>query len=465
MATGDGPEKPIEEAQGGASDATLLEQKFEALLAPFEAFVRSQTVASGFLLVSTVAAVAFANSPWREVYETLGDIHIAVSVGSYAFDEPVHLWVNEGLMALFFFLIGLEIKRELLVGELRKPSRSMMVLLAAAGGMVVPGIVYAVLNPSGPATQGWAIPVATDTAFAMGAIALLGSRAPKGLFAFLAALAIVDDIGAVVVIAVFYTADLSMTSLAVAGAAFAGMIALNALGVRRALPYVAVGIVLWSGVLGAGVHGTIAGVLAAAAVPTRPRVGGSLFVDYMRGLLDRFEARHSGDEPVLGDEEGHDILEKSRKAARLAAAPLDRWEGSLEPPVGILIVPLFAFLNAGVTFSSESIAAALASPVTLGVSAGLILGKLVGVAGGSWLAVRLGLGELPGSLTLRHVVGAGLIAGMGFTMSIFIATLAFPDNPALLADAKTGILFASLAAGVLGTLWLWLTADTRDGDG
>ena len=370
--------------------------------------------AGGVLLMcAAVAALALDNSPLAHLYDALLTVPVAVQVGALVIQKPLLLWINDGLMALFFFLVGLEIKRELLEGNLSSWRQAVLPVLAAAGGMLVPALIFIALNADDPlAMRGWAIPTATDIAFAIGALAFLGTRVPPSLKVFLLALAVMDDLGAIVIIALFYSADLSVTSLAIAAGAVAVLLALNLAGVTRLLPYILVGVVMWVAVLKSGVHATLAGVVVALLVPLR-----------------------------TGD------------AAQ--TPPLVRAEHALYGFVTLFVMPVFAFANAGIHLTGLSLAS-LFAPLPLGIAAGLFVGKQLGVLGFAWAGVALGLCRLPEGVTWRHVYGAGALAGIGFTMSLFIGTLAF-EEPELQSAVRLGVLCGSLLSGLVGyaTLRWW----------
>lgn len=370
--------------------------------------------AGGILLVIAAAvALVWVNLPFGHIYEGLLQTPVEVRLGALQIGKPLLLWINDGLMAVFFLLVGLEIKRELLIGELSSVRRAALPAIGAVGGMAVPALVYIALAAGDPvALRGWAIPAATDIAFALGVLALLGRRAPASLKIFLLALAIIDDLGAILIIAAFYTSDLSLLSLALAGVGIAGLIALNLAGVTRIGAYVLVGLFLWVCVLKSGVHATLAGVAVGLAVPLRKR-----------------------------DAEGH--------------APLERMEHALHPWVAFGILPLFAFANAGVPLAGIG-GDALFGAIPLGIAAGLFVGKQVGVFGASWLAIRLGLAERPLGASWGHVYGVALLTGIGFTMSLFIGTLAFPGVEQA-ASVRVGVLSGSLLSALFGWgLLRWL---------
>jgi NhaA family Na+:H+ antiporter len=368
-------------------------------------FLESQSSAGLVLMGAAVLALMVANSPLGPNYETILHAYVGpLSVGH---------WINDALMAVFFLFVGLEIKREMLDGQLSTWSRRILPGIAAAGGMMVPALVYLVFN-RGPTAAGWAIPAATDIAFALGVIALLGNRVPASLRVFLAALAIIDDLGAVMIIAVFYTAQLSIPDLAGAAVALMVLIGLNRFGVLRLTPYLLVGAILWVLVFRSGIHATLAGVVLAFTIPMQCTPG-----------------RPDND----------------------SDSPLHRLEHALNLPVGFLVVPIFGLANAGVPVLTLP-AEALVAPVTLGVALGLLIGKITGVFGFSMLAVRLGLADMPAHAGKRQLLGVALLCGIGFTMSIFITLLAFPGSQLLQAEAKLGVLAGSFLSGLLGYLLL-----------
>ncbi|MGD8843379.1 MAG: Na+/H+ antiporter NhaA, partial [Gammaproteobacteria bacterium] len=434
-----------------------LEAQVERALSPFQYFIRNQTTGSVLLLLCTLAALVIANSPLAHDYEALLDMPLGLVFGDMSFEMSLHHWINDGLMALFFFVLGLEIKREILVGELKQPRQSLPVVAAALGGMLAPSTIFLVLNADTASIHGWGIPMATDTAFAIGILMLLGRRIPPALITFLTALAIIDDLGAILVIALFYTQAINLAWLGFAGISLLLLIGCNASGLRHPLVYLIGGGIVWVAVLGSGVHATVAGVLVALIVPARPKREPHWFIRRARRLIDRFESiEHASDRPILGDEEQHAVAEKVQETAEKATTPLRRWENALEYPVALLVMPLFALTNAGVPIDQVSLAALWSDRLSLGVILGLVAGKAVGITALSWVVLRLRLGELPAGVTMRHIAGIALLGGMGFTMSIFIAGLGFADNPDALAMAKTAILIASSIAGLSGYLWLRL---------
>ena len=378
-----------------------------------QAFLRSEALGGYVLMAAALVALIVANSPAAPAYFDVLGAKLGFELGPVVLKETVLHWINDGLMAVFFLLVGLEIKREVLDGQLRGVSRIVLPGVAAVGGMVMPALIYVLLNMGTPDTlRGWAIPAATDIAFALGILALLGSRVPTSLKIFLTALAILDDLGAIVIIALFYTSELQVFALAMAGALLACLFLMNRAGVLRLTPYLLVGAVLWYFVLKSGVHATLAGVALALTIPLRPR---------NQGKPD-------------------------------AHSPLHDLEHALHKPVALLIVPIFGFANAGVSFAGMGLAS-LAQPVPLGVALGLFLGKQLGVFGFAWLAIKSGMASLPRHSTFTQLYGVSLLCGIGFTMSLFIGALAFSD--AATVDAtKIGVLAGSLASAVIGFLLL-----------
>lgn len=385
------------------------------LLEPFQRFASSEAAGGVVLLISTAIALAWANSPWQHGYDSLLHHSLLVGPAFLQIELNVHEWINDGLMALFFFLVGLEIKREMLIGELASVRRAALPIAGAIGGMVLPAALYLLLNGTGAGARGWGIPMATDIAFALGVVALLGPRVPLALKIFLTAVAIVDDIGAVLVIAIFYTASITRVCLEVAAVVLVALTILNLAGVRRAIPYLVLGVVLWVAMLLSGIHATIAGVLLAMTIPAR-----------------------------VTSEDGPSLLE--------------RLERILHVPVAFFIVPLFALANAGVRIGGAS--SGMSMTVLGGVVVGLVIGKPLGITLASWLAVRLRIASLPDGVSWRLLQGVSWLGGIGFTMSLFVGALAFTDQ-ALLDSAKLGVLLASCIAAFMGWLMLRSSATPR----
>jgi Na+:H+ antiporter, NhaA family len=400
---------------------------------PLVDFLHAEAAGGVVLALATVAALAWANSPWDSSYDDLWHTHLAVSLGPREIDLDVREWINEGLMTIFFLVVGLEIKRELVEGELREPRKAALPAVAALGGMAVPAAIYLAFNAGGVGVHGWGIPMATDIAMAIGALSLLGSRVDPALKLFLLALAIVDDIGAILVIALFYTNDIQAWDLAVALALVVAVGAMRRIGVQWNLPYIVAGAAMWLALHESGVHATLAGVVLGLMAPTRPVVQPEFI-----------------DAEVLADVSSYRNARETARLAREAVSVVEWLEHVLHPWTSFVIVPLFALANAGVSLSGDTVGDALTSPVAGGVLVGLVVGKLVGITAFSWLATRLRLAALPEGTSWSGIVSVGAIAGIGFTVSIFVADLAFDDR-ALVDQAKVAILAASLLAAVLGT--------------
>ncbi len=428
-----------------------IEVPLEKVLSPLQRFANSQSTTGIALLVAVLVALVMANTGYRELYLSLNHLPIGISFGQWNLKMSLQHWVNEGLMALFFFLLGLEIKREFLAGELRDIRRSLLVVFMAVGGMIVPAGVYLLLvqGTQDVATSGWGIPMATDTAFALGILGLIGTRAPAAATLLLSALAILDDLGAVLVISLFYSNDLNPSTLPSAGVVLTVLLFFNLAGLRHPLLYLLGGTVLWWFVLQSGVHTTSAGILVALMIPSRPYAGTAWFKRRMSRILSRFDDITDDDRNVLEDKQQHALAQKAREVASKTTTPLQRWEDSLDRPISLVVLPLFAFLNAGVVLFSEA-GMPTPTPVMAGVALGLLVGKGLGISTFAWLGVRAGLCRLPEGMDFRHIAALGLLAGIGFTMSLFISSLAFGNEPQLLIQAKLGILGGSLLAGMLG---------------
>ncbi len=414
---------------------------------PVRDFLAIEASAGLLLIAAAIVALLWANSPWSDAYHDLIDLHISIQIGDVlTIDESVEHWINDGLMALFFFVVGLEIKRELVDGELRDPRAAALPAIAALGGMIVPALIYYSMNRGGPGADGWGIPMATDIAFAIGIVSLLGNRVPSAMKVFLLTLAIVDDIGAIIVIAIFYTADVSIGWL-LAAVGFGCLVALMKLARIWYIPaYVVVGVVLWLAVFQSGVHATIAGVVLGLLTPAHPLRS----YDPERAE-DAARNVHVG--AAIAGEVTPSVIRRANFEIREQIPVAHRLQDTLHPFTSYLILPLFALANAGIEISADSLENAFTSDVTLGVIIGLVVGKFVGVSLFTWLAVRTGISTLPRGATYTHVLGLALIAGIGFTVSLFIAGLAF-DTAEIVDDAKLGILTASVVAASLGALIL-----------
>ncbi len=433
------------------------EKAFDKVLTPLEHFIHRQTTSAILLMVCAVAALYLANSRWSETYHHLVELPFVIGFENLILSMSLHHWINDGLMAIFFFVVGLELKREILVGELADPKQALLPIIAAVGGMAVPALIYFGINPSGHTADGWGIPMATDIAFALGTLALLGSRIPKSLLTFLVALAIVDDLGAVIVIALFYTESLDWNALAAVFVLLGALASLNLGGIRQPLPYVLVGALLWGAMLKSGVHATLAGVFLAFSIPMRPKYNPEQFLAHVNTTLTQIREAFNREHNVIKNEEMRTKIEALGEGVHLVQAPAQVLENKMHLPSAYLVIPIFSLANAGIPIEWESFGTSITHPVALGVMAGLILGKLIGVTGFTWVAVKMGLCQLPPELNFKHILGAGLMAGIGFTMSIFIAELGFAHHPEDLLMAKTGILLASLIAGVTGYIWLYLS--------
>jgi NhaA family Na+:H+ antiporter len=422
------------------------------IIRPFQDFVQNQAAGGMLLLFAAATALVWANSPWAASYQALWHTTFTIGFAGHELTRDLHFWVNDALMVIFFFLVGLEIKREVMVGELSTVRQSVLPVVAALGGVLFPAAIYWVMNAGTPEARGWGIPMATDIAFSLGVLALLGDRIPITLKVLLTALAIVDDIAAVVVIAVFYSTGIDAGALGMAAAILAASVGANRLGIRHPLPYLILGFALWLATLQSGVHATVAGVLMAATIPARTLLNPTQFLRQGRMVLEAFE--ESSAAKGHGDTEGQQAaVEALRDACFDVQPPLHRIEHILQPWVMFVIMPLFALANAGVILSG-GLGEQIVSPVTLGVLFGLLIGKPLGVMVLSWLAVRSGFASLPPGVSRGHLHGVGWLAGIGFTMSLFVADLAFPDDSPELAMAKIGILAASMIAGVVGSLIL-----------
>ncbi len=424
----------------------------DRLLAPFRAFASTSASSGILLLAAAAAALLLANSPLDQATATFWHTELSIRVGEFGHTDTLVHWVNDGLMALFFLVVGLEIKRELLVGELSSRRAATLPVVAAIGGAIVPAAIFLALVQGQPAARGWGVPMATDIAFALGVLALAGSRIPVSLRVFVAALAIVDDLLAVLVIAVFYTAEISVPAVAGAAGLVAALLVANRIGVRRPLVYGALGVALWLAVLESGIHATVAGVLLALTIPSTTRLDSDAFVARAREHVAEFEGRTVDGEDA-STEDHHHALWELEEATERAQAPMLRIEHALQPWVAWLVVPIFALANAGVRIGPD-IVASIVTPIPLGVIVGLVIGKPVGISLGAFLAVRFGLASLPDGIGWRHVLGAALLGGIGFTMSLFIATLAYGEASAEIAMAKLGVLVASVIAGVAAFLVL-----------
>ena len=420
----------------------------------FLRFLKSQTFGALVLIGATVIALGWANSRWGDLYYDLSHLYVGISAGEWSFQLTLSHWIKDGLMAIFFFVVGLEIKREMVVGELSSLDKAMLPVCAALGGAVVPAAFYWVFNQSGEPAMGWGIPMATDIAFALGLLSIFGKRVPIGLKVFLTALAIADDLLAVGVIAVFYTPRLDLATLLLALVPMVLMVVLNRARVRAVWVYASLAFLVWLSVLGSGVHATVAGVLVAMVIPVRPVIDPDQFLSMSADLLDSVRGRDNSLDALIHDDNRREKLEQLELIVGDATPPAIKLEHSLHPFQSFVILPLFALFSAGVAFNAENLAG-FPTGVSLGVIVGLVVGKPLGVLAASLLVLKFSRVELHG-VTLGQLVGAGCLAGIGFTMSIFISELAWVDER-LIDQAKVGILIASALAGILGSIVLHLT--------
>ncbi len=423
----------------------------------FQQFTRLQASGGMLLLAAAALALIWANSPWGQNYFGLWETYLKIELGDLVLKESLLHWVNDGLMVIFFFVVGLEIKREVLAGELASPRRAALPLIAAVGGMLLPALTFIAFNLGGPGQAGWGIPMATDIAFVLGILTLFGRRVPISLKVFFTALAIADDLGAVLVLALFYSGEIAWTALGVGAVFLVTLIVLNWGQVRQPLPYALLGIGLWLAFLQSGIHPTIAGVLLALTIPARSQVRAEAFMAQCTAALGG-----------LGSGDPHEKSRRQQAAAQTLEViaeriqtPLQRLERTLNPWVAYLVVPIFAWANAGVDLSGDLLQA-LTQPASLGIILGLLLGKSLGITLFSWLAVRSGLADLPYGVSWWQLFATSWLAGIGFTMSLFIADSAFWE-PSLLALAKTSILVASVLAALIGSALITLTSSTQEG--
>jgi NhaA family Na+:H+ antiporter len=401
---------------------------------------------SGALLVAgAVAALIWANSPWQHSYHALWEQSFTITIGKFSFTKTFHHLINDGLMAVFFFVVGLEIKRELVRGDLSSLDRALMPIIAALGGMIAPALIYVGFTYNTPFVRGWGIPMATDIAFALAVLALLGKRIPAELRILLLGIAIVDDIGSILVIAVFYTEEINFVALLAAAGVIGAIVLMQRMGFRAASSYVAAAALLWLAALKSGVHATLAGVALGAITPLRASVPREEFPSQLQALNRQLEqASQEGSEEDVAQ-----ALGRMEELARASEPPLERAERLLHPWVTILVLPLFALSNSGITLSREAVSGLIHNPIALGIAAGLVLGKTLGISGFALLAGRLGLASLPGRVGWKELAGTSMVAGVGFTVSLFIAGLSFSE-PAAADAARASILFASLVAAILG---------------
>ena len=432
---------------------TVNQDLIDKLNRPFQMFLDHKLAGAGLLMLATATALVWANSPLGHYHDEWLHTYATISLGDYALSKSIIHWINDGLMGIFFFVVGLEIKREFLAGELATPKQAALPIFGAIGGMLVPALIYVAINREGDALFGWGIPMATDIAFALGILALF--PVSISLKVFLTALAIVDDIGAILVVAIFYTDDIALQSLVVGGIFLVVSIAANASGVRNPIVYGLLGFIVWVAFLKSGVHATLAAVLMAFTIPARTRINSQQLYDQAGELLKRLKDTGLSQERTLLSSHQHHLVHSMEQVTERATAPLQELEHALMPFVTFLIMPIFALANAGVILSAD-ITTIVTHPIAIGVMAGLFIGKPLGIWLFVLIAVKLKFAELPPDVSMAQIAAVGFLGGIGFTMALFISTLAFAD-PELIEIAKTGVLFGSLASAVIGSLILFLT--------
>jgi Na+:H+ antiporter, NhaA family len=430
------------------------------MLQPFQEFIRLESSAGFILLGCTVVALVLANSPLRNFYLGFWQTEISIGIEGALLTKSLFHWINDGLMCIFFFVVGLEIKRELLIGELASMKRAMLPMAAALGGMLIPAIIYYCFTVGTDSEAGWGIPMATDIAFSLGVLALLVSRIPHQLKVLLTAFAIVDDLGAVLIIALFYGSQIHWLFLAAATFVFLVLLFANWGGIHHPLVYLVLGTMLWLLLLESGIHATIAGVLLALTVPARPQIASKDFFEKLSSLLERFKRDNATANLNVLTTEQQSVMQAIELSCEEAETPLQRFEHQFHPWVTFAIMPIFALANAGVVLGGN-MGSILSTPLALGILCGLVIGKQVGITLFAWLSVKVGLAELPSDVTWKHIYGIGVLGGIGFTMSLFIANLAFADEH-LLNISKMAVLLASLIAGCIGMLVLRLVSSGSD---
>lgn len=429
----------------------------------FSNFFEKESSGAIVMLVATIFALIAANTNLYPSLQYLWSIEAGIVSGSFELVQSYQHWVDDALMAIFFFVVGLEIKRELMVGELSSLRAAALPLAAGLGGMAVPALIYTIFNQGGAGAHGWGIPMATDLAFALGVLAVLGSRVPRTLKVFISAFAIVDDIGSIIIIALFYSSQIYWGWLAFALIPIAIMILMDRMGIDASAPYMVAAVVLWFAFLNSGIHATIAGIIAAFLIPTSARVNPLVFARFATKRSAQIVEDHDPEAPTIQDSVVQHAAFQVARAARKTAAPLQRLEHFFLPVSTFVVLPLFALVNAEIRFVGSEI-----SPfgsIGMGVILGLLIGKPLGIFGASWLILKMKISHLPEGMTIKHLFGGSLVAGIGFTMSIFITGLAFsgPEAGAMVTEAKLAILIASLIAGVTGYLYLYFIA-SKDTD-
>jgi NhaA family Na+:H+ antiporter len=423
----------------------------EKIIAPVSKFIHLEYTSGIILFISITIAIIWANSRWLYLYHHIWEINFSIGFDGYVLSHPIHTWINDGLMAFFFFVIGLELKREFMDGELSTINKAILPMSAALGGMLVPALIFYVINQGTDTEHGWGIPMATDIAFALALLSMAGKNVPASIKVFLSALAVADDLGAVLVIAFFYTPSVDFTALGIAGIFLAVLIAGNMLGIRSSFFYLIVGIGVWIGFLLSGVHATIAGVLVAFTIPAVTKIDEVVYSGNLKKLANEFE-KQIPNNSTLTTSQQHITIQQVKYLSLAAETPLQKIEYALHPWVALLIMPLFALSNAGIVIGTDFLTS-IVNPVSIGVTLGLVFGKFIGILLFTWVMVKTGFAALPEGSNWRHITGSALLAGIGFTMSLFISGLAF-SNPAFVDQAKYGILVGSVLSGALGIIVL-----------
>jgi NhaA family Na+:H+ antiporter len=442
----------------GKHHSYLNDSTIQNIVKPLQRFLETLNISSKLLLLSTIVAILWANSSLVDLYYDVWHVELAFRVGNYELSDTLVHWINDGLMVIFFFVIGLEIKRNLLVGELSSLNRAALPMIAAVGGVMVPACIYLAFNWGSDSMHGWGIPMATDIAFALGVVMALGKRIPTSLKIFLLALAIVDDLMAILVIALFYTSNINMNAIAFAIVIIGVLIYLNYKGIRNIPLYGLLGIALWLAFLLSGVHATIAGVLLAFTIPARARTSANEFREELTKIVKNFPQKEF--EIMCVDEGQRKAIKALEYEVIKIKTPLQKLEDMFHPIAALFIIPIFALANAGVNFVSSIGAENIINPITMGVVFGLVIGKPIGITFFAWLGVKMGIAFLPEGVRWRQILGFGFLGGIGFTMSLFITNLAF-TNSLYTEEAKIGILVGSLIAAIIGSTILIIDAKTN----
>ncbi|MFD0793435.1 Na+/H+ antiporter NhaA [Mucilaginibacter litoreus] len=429
----------------------MKKSPIDHIIKPVSKFIHLEYTSGIVLFIGVLLAIIWVNSPFKDAYHHIWEIEFGIGFDSNVLRHPLHLWINDGLMAIFFFVIGLELKREFIAGELSSVKKAALPMAAALGGMLMPAAIYSLVNYGKDGAHGWGIPMATDIAFALALLSMAGKHIPTSVKVFLSALAVADDLGAVLVIAVFYSTQLQFTPLMIGGIFLLVLVIGNAIGIRHTAFYLIIGFGVWIGFLLSGVHATIAGVLVAFTIPAHRKIDERRYSLKLRELSDEFD-QEIPNCSTLTTPKQHDIIENIKSLSIAAQTPLQKIESALHPWVAFVIMPVFALANSGIIIEGDFLKN-LANPVSIGVTVGLVIGKFTGVLLFTWLLVKSKLAELPERATWRHIIGISALAGIGFTMSLFVSSLAFSDSK-MVEQAKYGILIASLIAGTTGTLLL-----------